>query len=127
MCDALGHARFGAAGGDWGALVSAQLGHAHAGSIVGVHLSLSLPLDLFHAPRPGPEEYAEDERHLLERTMATRAVRTSHAAVQGSDPQTLALRAPRLPRRACSPGSSSAGATGATATATWSAASPRTT
>ena len=90
MGDALGHDRFAAAGGDWGALISAQLGHAHADRLVGVHLSLSLPLDLFHAPRPGPEEYADDERHLLERTMETRPVRTSHSAVQGTDPQTLA-------------------------------------
>jgi pimeloyl-ACP methyl ester carboxylesterase len=90
MRDALGHPRFAAAGGDWGALVSAQLGHAHAASLVGVHLSLALPLDLFHGPRPGPEEYAEDERHLLERTREAASVRTSHVAVQASDPQTLA-------------------------------------
>jgi pimeloyl-ACP methyl ester carboxylesterase len=90
MRDALGHERFGAAGGDWGALISAQLGHAHADRLTGVHLSLSLPLDLFHGPRPGPEEYAPDEQHLLRRTRETRELRTSHSAVQGADPQTLA-------------------------------------
>jgi pimeloyl-ACP methyl ester carboxylesterase len=126
MRDALGHERFGAAGGDWGALISAQLGHAHADRLTGVHLSLSLPLDLFHGRAPA--------RRSTPRTSSTCCA--ARARRGRSAPATARCRAPtrRRSRTRCTtrrsasaPGSSSAGATGATATATWSGASRRTT
>jgi hypothetical protein len=39
LVDVLGYGRFGAHGGDAGAFVSAQLAHAHAGVLVGAHLT----------------------------------------------------------------------------------------
>jgi microsomal epoxide hydrolase len=40
MVDVLGFRRFAAQGGDWGAFISAQLGAAHAESVLGIHVTL---------------------------------------------------------------------------------------
>ena len=37
--DVLGYERFAAAGGDWGASITAELGHAHAQHLLGVYLT----------------------------------------------------------------------------------------
>ena len=42
MTDVLGYQRFFAHGGDWGALITAQLAHAHADKVAGAHLALTL-------------------------------------------------------------------------------------
>lgn len=89
MCERLGYERFGAVGGDWGALVTAELGRFHPESIVGCHLlTASLPqvsfADLDEA------RYAEDERWMVDRQRETDALTRSHFAVQRTDPQTLA-------------------------------------
>ncbi|MCZ6804122.1 MAG: alpha/beta fold hydrolase [Proteobacteria bacterium] len=39
MRDELGYDRFAAQGGDWGSIISAQLGHKYAEHLIGVHLS----------------------------------------------------------------------------------------
>ncbi|MET0369782.1 MAG: epoxide hydrolase [Sphingobium sp.] len=44
MTQILGHARFAAAGGDMGNLVTAQMGHAHADTLIGIHLLGAIPL-----------------------------------------------------------------------------------
>ena len=53
MRDVLGYERFAAAGGDWGASISAELGHAHAQHLLGVYLtSTTWPgLDVFKITR----------------------------------------------------------------------------
>ena len=40
MSDVLGYERFGAEGGDWGAIVTGWLGHAHPEQLIGVYLTL---------------------------------------------------------------------------------------
>lgn len=90
MRDELGYDRFGAQGGDWGQLVTSQLGHKYSEHLVGTHLSLSLPLDFFEAQLPGETEYAEDERHWFHHTRRRMAHATSHISVQSTDPQNLA-------------------------------------
>jgi pimeloyl-ACP methyl ester carboxylesterase len=89
MRDVLGYDRFAAAGGDWGAAVSAELGHAHAEHLLGVYLTM--------ATWPGqdlaalvPERFAEDEQWMLPRLAEAARLAASHMAVQRSDPQTLA-------------------------------------
>jgi pimeloyl-ACP methyl ester carboxylesterase len=52
MVEVLGYDRFFAAGGDWGGLISSQLGHAHADAVAGIHLLSPLRLDGFNAERP---------------------------------------------------------------------------
>ena len=39
MTEVLGYRRFAAHGGDWGALVTSQLGHKHAESLFGIHMA----------------------------------------------------------------------------------------
>src|SRR5215510_1127401 len=46
MREVLGYDRFAAQGGDIGALVSADLGHAHAEHVIGVHLNMAIPLSM---------------------------------------------------------------------------------
>lgn len=52
MTEVLGYERFAAHGGDWGALVSGQLGHKYASSLHGIHVALVAPLTLFTRDRP---------------------------------------------------------------------------
>jgi pimeloyl-ACP methyl ester carboxylesterase len=89
MRDVLGYDRFAAAGGDWGAAVTAELGHAHAQHLLGAYLTM--------ATWPGqdlsalvPERFAEDEQWMLPRLAEAGGLAASHMAVQRSDPQTLA-------------------------------------
>ncbi|HTT76677.1 MAG TPA: epoxide hydrolase, partial [Candidatus Binataceae bacterium] len=65
----LGYDRFAAQGGDWGALITAQLGHKYAQHLIGVHLNLMAPLGFFGEDDvPKPEDWAADEKGWLERT-----------------------------------------------------------
>ena len=47
MQDVLGYEKFATQGGDWGAILSAQLGHKYAEHLIGVHIHLMVPLDFF--------------------------------------------------------------------------------
>src|SRR3546814_13234390 len=51
MTKVLGFQRFAAAGADWGARVTAQLGHKYASSLYGVHTIGTIPLDLLNGER----------------------------------------------------------------------------
>lgn len=89
MTDVLGYQRFAAAGGDWGSLVSAELGHAFPDAVIGVHLTLPLMpgvdlASLSHAP------FAPDERWMADRNAEASTLIASHMAVHCNDPQTLA-------------------------------------
>jgi len=64
LMERLGYPRFAAQGGDWGALVAAQLGHKHADRLIGVHLHFCTPLTAFARPLDA-SEYG-DEPHLFE-------------------------------------------------------------
>jgi pimeloyl-ACP methyl ester carboxylesterase len=95
MTKSLGFEKFAAQGGDWGALVTAQLGHKYAGSLIGIHLTNLIPLTLFNHQRPWDitagalvaEDLPDDER--LSQLAQQRRI-ASHVAVQVLDPQTLA-------------------------------------
>lgn len=89
MRDVLGYDRFGAHGGDWGAMVSAHLGHAHAEYLAGVHQSMPafITLDPWSLRR---EDYGPGEDDWYERTRAKRRLIDSHVLVHRRDPQTLA-------------------------------------
>ncbi len=51
----LGYDRFCAAGGDWGAIVTAELGHAHSDHLTGIYLTLPMipGINLRDVPRGG--------------------------------------------------------------------------
>jgi pimeloyl-ACP methyl ester carboxylesterase len=90
MTDVLGYDRFAAEGGDWGAVVTANLGHAYADRVVGVHESLPVLLG-FDYGSVTREAYADEEVALWERRVEAAGTITSHMAVHGTEPQTLAL------------------------------------
>jgi pimeloyl-ACP methyl ester carboxylesterase len=90
MQDVLGYERFAAQGGDWGALVSAHLGHIAPAALIGVHLSLA-NLPSVNWRDVTQQQFAPEEQHLWEQMQRARPAITSHVAVHSHDPQTLAI------------------------------------
>lgn len=90
MTDVLGYERFGAQGGDWGAFVTAQLGHAHADRLIGVYLTMPVVPGLFGRKAPTADNYADDEQWMLERAKEALPHIEAHIAVHRRDPQTFA-------------------------------------
>ena len=89
MREVLGYDRFGAHGGDWGASVTAQLGHEFPEHILGVHLSLPVLMRVSYYSGLAAEDYAPSEAGWFERMQQRMATAESHVAVQARDPQTL--------------------------------------
>ena len=89
MTDVLGYERFGAAGGDWGAPITAQLGHAHDAHVTGVYMTLVVYPGLDLAALT-PDAFAPDEAWMVRRMAEAAPTIASHITVQSSDPQTLA-------------------------------------
>lgn len=87
MQDVLGYRRFAAQGGDWGALVSAQLGHKYADCLIGIHLHFLHPLDF--AAMPEPSDYAPEEAGWLARNRRYRASGSAYLTLQSTKPQTI--------------------------------------
>jgi pimeloyl-ACP methyl ester carboxylesterase len=90
MRGVLGYERYGAQGGDWGALVTAAIGHLASDHLIGVHESMGGFLDLDYTAIP-VEDHGPDESDWPERVAKKVPVITSHMAVHTSDPQTLAF------------------------------------
>lgn len=90
MRDVLGYDRFGAQGGDWGAFVTGQLGHAHAQHLTGVYLTLPVIPSLMGKRGPRPEDFAPDEQWMRARAEEARPHVEAHVAVHRRDPQTFA-------------------------------------
>lgn len=91
----LGYERFGAQGGDWGAMISRELGRAHPGRVIGVHLNL-LP-GAQQSTEPTGEELAGLGSEERERTLASwrrweawQREGTGYAILHATRPQTLA-------------------------------------
>ncbi len=95
MRDVLGHSRFCAHGGDWGALVTLQLGHRYADSLHGIHITGAAPLDIFSGERPwaigGVLDAMSPDSEERSAMLAWERKFASHVAVQHLDPQTLAF------------------------------------
>lgn len=84
----LGYSQFVTHGGDAGAFVSARLGHAHANSIIGVHLSFPI---LPGAPHEAgdPADFTPEERNLIGQN-SRGPEDFVHVVINQTDPQTLA-------------------------------------
>jgi len=91
----LGYRRYGVQGGDWGAIISRELGRTHPRMVIGVHLN--------HLPgssavkEPDADELAglspSERRRTLaswERNQEWRRDRQGYADIQSTRPQTLA-------------------------------------
>lgn len=91
MVETLGYTRFAAQGGDWGAFVTAQLGHKYADDLLGIHLIGGAPLDCFDKPLPDASDYAADEAGWHAKTQAFFANESGYSAEQSTKPQSLAF------------------------------------
>lgn len=94
MREVLGYPRYAAQGGDWGALVTTQLGHKYADEMIGIHLTNAFPIPAFATSRPwaitdawGDEERSAEDEAALVRHQAKFA---AHIATHVLHPQTLA-------------------------------------
>jgi pimeloyl-ACP methyl ester carboxylesterase len=83
MTEVLGHPRFMAQGGDWGAIVTAWLAFDHAPSLAGVHVNM--------APfRPPGGLQGEAEAAWAARAEAARQTLSAYSFLQMTRPQSLA-------------------------------------
>jgi pimeloyl-ACP methyl ester carboxylesterase len=89
MTEVLGYERFGAQGGDWGAIVTSYLGHAHAEHLHGVHLSMPMLLGVNRSALTAAD-YGPGEEGWFEKMQTRMRAASSHVAVHTADPQTLA-------------------------------------
>ena len=86
MTDVLGHQRFAAQGGDWGAFVTSRLGYAYPDRMIGIHINLlTVPRD-----RPASAQPTAEEQRYGEELAAWLKEETGYQAIQGTRPQTLA-------------------------------------
>jgi microsomal epoxide hydrolase len=85
----LGYERYGAHGGDWGAMVSSQLGLVDPQHCIGVHLSMVI------APKPADPalsaDLSEDEQADLTRMYAAGRDQMGYQRIQSTRPQTLSV------------------------------------
>lgn len=83
----LGYERYGAQGGDWGAVATAWLGLIDAERLHGIHINMPL------GRRPEgatDDELSATERQRLEQARAFSKTETGYQRIQGTKPQTLA-------------------------------------
>ena len=83
MTDALGYRRFGAQGGDWGAMVTRALGHDHSDVVAAIHLTM-----LHHRPSGAP---APEVAEYLARVAALMRREGGYSAEHATKPQTIGL------------------------------------
>ena len=88
MRDVLGYDTFCAHGGDWGAIVTSWLAHAHADQLVGAHMSLPVVPGVNR--RELGDRWADDEAWMPARMAEVEPLIRSHVTVHTLDPQTLA-------------------------------------
>jgi pimeloyl-ACP methyl ester carboxylesterase len=86
--DRIGYARYGAHGGDFGSMVSPELGRRYPDRVVGVHLTgLLAPLPTDPADLAAP---TETEQARLEKVKRFLRWRRGYAMIQATRPQTIA-------------------------------------
>lgn len=78
----LGYQRYGAQGGDWGSMISAQLAVVDAEHVAGIHINMVLG-------RPDDTPLTEAEQADLARTSEFVAEGSAYQQIQGKNPQTL--------------------------------------
>jgi len=94
MGDVLGYEHFAAQGGDWGAMVTTQLGHRYSDRLIGIHLTNAFAVPAFAGDRPwsieegtaGADLDPADQPELIRQQRKF----ASHIATHVLHPQTLA-------------------------------------
>ena len=121
MIDTLGYERFGAQGGDWGSAVTSSLAEQYPANVAGIHLNLVIGrMARLPARRPRPKS-----RRTAPRWGAGCATSRLTRSCRGQSRRRWATRSTTV-RWGWRGGSWRSGARGATATATSSGRTPRT-
>jgi epoxide hydrolase len=82
----LGYPRYGAQGGDWGAMVTMSLGQRHAESLAGIHLNMVPTLPL---PGAQQDDLTEREKSSLAAFAAHSKYGTGYSRQQSTRPQSV--------------------------------------
>ncbi len=90
MQDVLGYDKFAAEGGDWGAIVSAQLGHKYADRLIGIYTHLIISLGFFTGGGPTPEDFGPGEEGWAEHNRNFIENEAGYMRLQCTKPQTIA-------------------------------------
>ena len=93
MTQVLGFPRYAAQGGDWGAMVTSQLGHKYADSLIGIQVSAPMILSAFSSDRPFALLDGQLDKMPPDMAAQAKAVErrlASHVTTHMLDPQTLA-------------------------------------
>jgi pimeloyl-ACP methyl ester carboxylesterase len=85
----LGYERFGAQGGDWGAMVTTYLGARYPARLIGIHLNMVIAFRDESQPR-SDDDLSEQERAELAEAQRFVKDETGYQRIQGTKPQTLA-------------------------------------
>ena len=89
MQDILGYDKFFAHGGDWGGLVTLQLGHKYSKIVPAVHTHTIINLDFFDSPPPSEEDFAENEKEFHSKNLKFWEEGHGYFQIQATKPQTL--------------------------------------
>jgi microsomal epoxide hydrolase len=79
----LGYARYGAQGGDWGAIITTQIGRLDPAHCAGIHVNMAIALPVPDAPM------SEQEQRWVAELQQFQANETGYQQIQGTKPQTL--------------------------------------
>lgn len=94
LMNRLGYGRYVAQGGDWGALITEQMGAQAPAGLLGIHINLpsAVPAEILKALQSGsgmPSGLAADERYAFERLTFFFTNGLSYAQQMANHPQTL--------------------------------------
>ena len=89
MQDVLGYEKFFAHGGDWGGLVTLQLGHKYSQFVPAVHTHTIINLDFFDTPPPSEEDFDENEKKYYFKNQEFWEEGHGYFQIQATKPQTL--------------------------------------
>ncbi|KQX22634.1 MULTISPECIES: epoxide hydrolase family protein [unclassified Sphingomonas] len=89
LMEGLGYPRFASHGEDWGAFITAQLGHKYADRLIGVHLTTMFPLDMFAGGEVEPL-HGEGEESWAQKNADFFTHESGYFQIQATKPQTLA-------------------------------------
>jgi len=88
LMERLGYTRYGAQGGDWGAVISRWIAYKHAEHVAGLHLNFVMASPPTGAQNP-MEGVRPEELQRMRALQAALADATGYTQIQGTKPQTL--------------------------------------
>lgn len=101
MRDVLGYDKFAAHGGDWGSLITSQLGHKYSEYLLGIHLVMAVPIDVHTKGFPTADMYGAGEEGWFEYNLRMLTDGSGYSAVQTTRPQTVAYAMSDSPAGLC--------------------------